>query len=133
MITAAIVLSGCGGSGDSSSGDSTSPQQAPVTGGPLQPSGAPPSGAVVTENNQPPAGSGPLPQPSNVDRAQVVKYVECMRQNGIKDFPDPAADGAIQMNGATIDINSEAFKNAQAKCGSLMPGGPAPTQVTTNR
>jgi hypothetical protein len=31
--------------------------------------------------------------PEKLDQAQLVKFSECMRANGIPDFPDPTAGG----------------------------------------
>jgi hypothetical protein len=47
-----------------------------------------------------------------------------MRENGVPDFPDPQADGGIRIQagpGTGIDPDSQAFKDAQAKCEQYMP------------
>jgi hypothetical protein len=56
----------------------------------------------------------------------MVKYAQCMRSHGISKFPDPNADGAIELNGAEVDSDSPQFKAAEEACKSLLPGnGPS--------
>jgi hypothetical protein len=69
------------------------------------------------------------PKPPEVDRAQVLQYAQCMRDNGVKNFPDPNPAGALQMDGSAVNLNSPEFQQAQQKCGHLMPA--APTMVAT--
>ncbi len=58
---------------------------------------------------------------------QAVKFAECMRANGVKEFPDPDASGAFTIdaviNGSSIDPNSAAFKQAISACKDLEPAG----------
>jgi hypothetical protein len=64
-------------------------------------------------------------------RANALKYGECMRANGVPNFPDPTVRGgsggavSVQMNGAGINPQSPAVEAAQKKCHSIMglPGG----------
>ena len=72
-----------------------------------------------------------MPQPSAAERqkaqAQQLKYSQCMRAHGVTDFPDPNADGGIQIEmrkGSALDPNSPVFKAAQASCEKELPGGP---------
>jgi hypothetical protein len=64
---------------------------------------------------------------ANAVHAQAVKFAECMRNNGIRDFPDPDASGAFTIdaiaNGSSIDTNSAAFKQAIIACKDLEPAG----------
>lgn len=117
-----LFLTACGGDG--------SPEAAPSkpTGQSTRPEA--PGGAIVTETNQP---SGPPPKPpaGSIDRGKVLEYARCMRANGLKDFPDPDASGALQMNGDVINPTSPQFQKAQRKCGHLMPGPGAPTTIST--
>jgi hypothetical protein len=70
-------------------------------------------------------------EPPKLDPADVEKlrqFSKCMRENGVPDFPDPADDGSLRIqfdnrNGGT-DPNSQAFKDAQAKCQQYMPRPP---------
>jgi len=54
---------------------------------------------------------------------ESLKYAECMRANGLPNFPDPGAGGGFEIpQGSGIDPSSPAFKTAQAKCEKLTPG-----------
>ena len=60
-------------------------------------------------------------------RAQGVKFAECMRKNGVRDFPDPDASGSLTIdqiaNGSSLDTNSAAFTRAMSACRDLAPPG----------
>jgi hypothetical protein len=67
-------------------------------------------------------------------QAQLLKYSECMRANGIPDFPDPGA-GGLQIHGtpgSDLDPGNPVFQNAGKVCarktGVYAPaaGGPLP-------
>ncbi len=87
------------------------------------------------------AGSGPpLPgtqtHPTAQTLAKLLKVAQCMRQHGVPDYPDPRTsvpadpfpsgggvitdyDGAILLFPSTIGMNSPAFTQAAAACGTL--------------
>jgi hypothetical protein len=56
---------------------------------------------------------------------QLRKYSQCMRANGVPNFPDPDENGGIQIDNDKlgIDPQSPQFKQTEAKCQKLMPGG----------
>jgi hypothetical protein len=58
---------------------------------------------------------------------QAVKFAECMRANGVREFPDPNASGTLTIdgiaNGSSLDTSSAAFKQAIAACKDLQPPG----------
>ena len=60
-------------------------------------------------------------------RAEAVKFAECMRKNGVREFPDPDASGTLTIDGianrSSIDTSSAAFKQAIAACKDLQPPG----------
>ena len=60
-------------------------------------------------------------------REQAVKFATCMRANGISDFPDPDASGALTIdgvvNGSKLDPSSAAWKKANGACEDLQPPG----------
>ncbi|HTX31017.1 MAG TPA: hypothetical protein VMD09_06510 [Solirubrobacteraceae bacterium] len=59
---------------------------------------------------------------SRVNLNAGIKFSDCMRANGIPNFPDPSSGGGIQIpNG--VDPQSPAFQAAQNRCFKLMPGG----------
>lgn len=73
------------------------------------------------------------PQPNGGDEIDpevyeaLVEYSECMRENGIEEFPDPEPGGGIIMNGDMgFDPQSEEFQAAEAACADLRPEGPGP-------
>ena len=61
------------------------------------------------------------------NRQQAVKFAECMRSNGVREFPDPDASGQLTIdqiaNGSSVDPNSAAFKQANTACKDLEPSG----------
>jgi len=68
------------------------------------------------------AGSG---GGSTGDSAKLVKYAQCMRENGVPGFPDPV-NGQLRLTvtpGGGLDPNSPQFKAAQQACKSLEPPG----------
>jgi hypothetical protein len=62
-------------------------------------------------------GSGP-------DRGQLLKYAQCMRAQGIKDFPDPDPRGGLALSGrGDLAPSSPLFQKAQSACKRFQPGG----------
>ena len=61
------------------------------------------------------------------NREQAAKFAECMRANGVREFPDPDASGTLTIdaiaNRSSIDTSSAAFKQAIAACKDLQPAG----------
>jgi hypothetical protein len=61
------------------------------------------------------------------NREQAVKFVACMRENGVREFPDPDASGNLTIdrvaNGSSLDTNSASFKQAMSACKDLEPAG----------
>ena len=52
-----------------------------------------------------------------VSFAKLLKYSECMRANGIADFPDPTASGGLQLNiGGDTDPSNPSYRNAAELC-----------------
>jgi hypothetical protein len=52
------------------------------------------------------------------------KMAQCMRENGVPDFPDPEADGSIRINKDMLGgkgPNDPTFKAAQEKCQHFAP------------
>ena len=65
-------------------------------------------------------------------RSGPLAFAECMRANGVPDFPDPSAGrGALFAIPAGTNPAAPAFKTAQAKCQKLMGGGP-PSRYRTH-
>jgi len=52
----------------------------------------------------------------------LLAYSECMRTNGIDNFPDPEPNGGIMMNGDMgFDPESDEFQAADEACADLRP------------
>ena len=58
---------------------------------------------------------------------KAVKFAECVRNNGVSQFPDPNASGKLTIdeiaNGSSLDPNTPAFKQAIGACKELEPAG----------
>jgi hypothetical protein len=61
------------------------------------------------------------------NREQAVKFADCMRKNGVREFPDPDASGDLTIdgiaNGSSLDTSTPAFKQAISACRDLEPPG----------
>jgi hypothetical protein len=64
-------------------------------------------------------------EPPQIDAESIEqqrKFAQCMRENGVPDFPDPEGDtggSGSQLKG--VDTKSDAFKSAREKCERLVP------------
>lgn len=71
------------------------------------------------------------------NRQQAVKFAECMRSNGIGNFPDPNASGGFTIdavaNGSGLNTNSPAFNQAMTACKNLEPAGFTGTKRTAKQ
>jgi hypothetical protein len=72
-----------------------------------------------------PDGGGGNKNASNRDKA--LQFAECMRDNGVTEFPDPDASGELTidgvLNGSSLNPNSPAWKEAIGACKDLQPPG----------
>jgi hypothetical protein len=82
------------------------------------------SNATATAPAQTGSGSG---DSNATNRDQAVKFAECMRKNGVREFPDPNASGDFAIdtiaNRSGLDTNTAAFKQARSACKDLEPAG----------
>jgi hypothetical protein len=126
-LVSGVLVAGCGGSSPSATtapvASATSSAAAPsanhsataekstaTTGGAASSSGSPGPGA---------GRSGPL------------AFAECMRANGVPNFPDPNPGRGLLFSLAGVDPSAPAFEAAQTKCQKLMgPGLPFPGSKT---
>jgi len=64
---------------------------------------------------------------SSSDQQPAARFSECMRGNGISEFPDPDVSGALTIdgivNGSKLDTSSAAWATAIAACKDLQPSG----------
>jgi hypothetical protein len=58
-------------------------------------------------------------------------FASCMRSHGVPNFPDSSGPGGIHFSpGSGIDPAAPAFRQAQARCQKLLPGGGPPRKVS---
>jgi hypothetical protein len=80
-------------------------------------------GSSSSDTTAPAAGQAPA-----ADKAR--KYAQCIRDNGVPDFPDPDANG--QFRGAGHEQQSDPkFRAALQACRALAPGGTHEQQIGT--
>jgi hypothetical protein len=64
---------------------------------------------------------------TNADYENAVKFAECMRDNGVSEFPDPDASGRLTIdgvvNGSSLDPSTPAWNEAMGACKDLQPPG----------
>ncbi len=64
---------------------------------------------------------------------KAVQYAQCMRKNGVPNFPGPNANGDFLFKdgpgGNGVNPNSAQFQAAQKACKSLAPTAPTPVQA----
>ena len=60
-------------------------------------------------------------------REQAVRFAQCMRDNGVSEFPDPNPSGELTIdeiaNGSSLDPNAASFTKAISACKDLEPPG----------
>ncbi len=74
----------------------------------------------------PNGGDRPRPNPEQLD--QLRRFAQCMRENGIPDFPDPDPDGGVRIEsspGSHMDPDDPTFKAAQEACAKYRPTPPS--------
>jgi hypothetical protein len=74
-----------------------------------------------------PVETGSGANDTTVNHGKAVKFAECMRANGVSEFPDPGASGDLTIdgiaNGSSLDTSAPAFKQALGACKELEPAG----------
>jgi len=67
----------------------------------------------------PGGGQHSAPNPEVVK--QLVAFAQCMRDNGVRDFPDPNADGSFPRSAERGAHNDPRFQAASEKCRKNLP------------
>jgi hypothetical protein len=67
--------------------------------------------------------SGSAGSNANPNLEKAVKYAQCMRGNGVTNFPDPDKNGRFMIPAGGPNRNSPQFKKAQQACKSQEPPG----------
>jgi hypothetical protein len=82
-------------------------------------------------------GAGGASNPAaNPSRGEAVKFAECIRSNGVSEFPDPNATGEFAYGikaGSSLDPSSAAWQTAIAACRNLEPSDFMQTTFTTKQ
>jgi hypothetical protein len=125
-LMSGVLVAGCGGS---------SPSPTPAAAG-----GATSSASAASANHSTTAAksaatgggasSSGLPGPS-AGRSGPLAFAECMRANGVPNFPDPSPGRGMLFSLSGVDTSAPAFEAAQTKCQKLLgPGLPFPGSRT---
>jgi hypothetical protein len=84
-----------------------------------------------------PSGSnGASNTAANPNHEKAVKFAECIRSNGVSEFPDPNASGQFVYGikaGSSLDPSSAAWQMAIAVCRNLEPSDFMPTTFSTKQ
>jgi hypothetical protein len=83
----------------------------------------------------PPSGAGIGASISrDVGTAAGVEFTTCMRSHGVRNFPDPNAQGTITIT-VSMSLNpaSPRFQKAEAECQHLIPAGKGPSRAQQQR
>jgi len=87
--------------------------------------------------NQTGTGTGGSANIAANNQEKAVKFAECMRHNGVSEFPDPGASGKLTIdavaNGSSLDPNTPAFEQAISACKDLEPAGFTGTKRTSQQ
>ena len=84
------------------------------------------NGSAETGNTASGSGTGSSGGNENAtDRDKTVRFADCMRANGVPEFPDPSAAGDQEfVDGIeSLDPSSVAWKTAIGACKDLQPPG----------
>ena len=70
--------------------------------------------AACTSTPQDLATTDSVSNDSQPGVAELAAYSQCMRDNGIADFPDPDPNGGLNIAGLPIDPDSAEFRGRQS-------------------
>jgi ABC-type antimicrobial peptide transport system permease subunit len=109
VVVVAVIAAGCGGT-QSSSGTSTA------------------AGTSSRSNSAAAHTSTASHRSAATPREKAVKLSECMRANGVSDFPDPNASGQFPSYG--VSASPAVWRKAVAACKALQPPGTLSAKLT---
>jgi hypothetical protein len=73
------------------------------------------------------SGSASSARTTSTTREKAMKFAQCMRDNGVSEFPDPDPSGELTIdgiaNGSSLDPSTAVFKKAIGACKDLQPPG----------
>jgi len=77
----------------------------------------------------PNGGAADKPDPGRVE--QLRQLAKCMREHGVTNYPDPAADGSMQIGGQSgLNPEDPTFKAAEQACAQYRPAAPSGGTMT---
>jgi hypothetical protein len=82
------------------------------------------------------SGSSGGGNPTATNHEKAVKFAECIRTNGVSEFPDPDASGNFAYGiktGSPLDPSSAEWQKAIGACKNLEPARFIPTHFTTTQ
>lgn len=92
---------------------------------------------VATLDDGAAAAGDSSPSPAAEQEEALQAFAECMRDNGVEDFPDPqvGSDGRIEIgvgsgDGPLSDEDAEAIDAAMEACRDLLPQGEGPAGIS---
>ena len=130
LMAVGAIVAGCGGGG-------SSPGVANVTGSRTSTSGTHSSSSAGGDGGTALGGGGAAAAPGahsnfairTANPQEALRFSQCMRANGVPNFPDPNGQGVIQ--GSGIDPSSPQFATAQKACAKYMGAGKPPSAAQT--
>jgi hypothetical protein len=72
------------------------------------------SQACASLQPQGPGSSGGGTSSGGVSQAQLLQFAQCMRSNGVPNFPDPSSSGEVNVQG--VNTSSPQFQSALQTC-----------------
>jgi Pectinacetylesterase len=118
-VAAAALATAC------TSGATATPTTQPAAAGDSTPADSTPADSTPTESTpteSTTADSATAGSQPETGESDPLAFAQCMRDNGIADFPDPDADGLfVDLDSLGIDPDSAQFKAAEEACKDLMP------------
>jgi hypothetical protein len=138
VVAVASALSACGGGSPHGQGVAVLPsttQPEASGGGPSSSQGAAAAGSTTPSSTARTGAVTTLPSASSVQE-EALEFAECMRSNGITDFPDPSSGGGFLFPASSGTIQSPQFQAAQKACQKYMPqvgSGSPPTKQALAR
>jgi hypothetical protein len=112
VVTVAVIAAGCGG--------------------PLSSNGKSTATAADTSNNTNTTTDAHTATANHTTttsaREKAVKYAECLRANGVSDFPDPNASGESPSYG--VSVTPTVWRSATTACKALAPPGAGNAKLT---
>jgi hypothetical protein len=76
-------------------------------------------------------GSSDPSASATAGQSKALAYSECIRSHGVPDFPDPSANGNIQISG-NEGVSQSVLQAALQACASLQPGGTSGVSSAAN-